>query len=345
GPAAVRLTGTAFGAEGLFVANFFNDSVNVFPFGEFGNVSPIRIIGGAKTGLNYPYGLALDAKGTIYIANLHGGPDSLGSVTVYRAGSNGNAAPMLNIAGDKTGLNYPWGIAVDSKGKIYVANIGPCCEPSCGESITIYSPHANGNVAPIATIPADATTQLNAPYGMTFDSKGNLWVADYGGGPSGVGAITAYPAGASGEVAPIVNITGDRAGDSNAGLFGTAAVTFDSKGDIFATNGLGANVTVYSAGSNGNATPVATIGGGNTGFSVAEMNIMLDNAGNIYIANQQFGYDVSHPSAIDSWSNGGGFIEIFPPGSNGNVAYTNAIQGDNTYMNGPWGFAFGPIDR
>ncbi|HVN63292.1 MAG TPA: choice-of-anchor D domain-containing protein [Candidatus Binataceae bacterium] len=347
----VHLHGRAFGTASTYIANFGGASLSAYPFGASGDVGPTSTISGAETGLSNPFGIALDSTGNIYVANLSGGASNLGSVTVYAAGASGDAAPIENISGPDTGLNYPWGIAVDSSGSLYVANIGPCCDPSCGESITIYSAGSNGNAAPIATIPADSTTKLNSPYGITFDAAGRLWVADYGGGPSGIGAITVYPPGANGEAAPIINITGDTAGDSNAGLDGPDAVALDAAGNIYATNGLGASLTIYPAGSNGNVSPSARLHGVNTGLTVAEMNIAVDYARNIYVLNSTFGYDLDPPFDIAAlisqappvWNGSpSGYLIVFPPNSDGDATPSSVLSGPSTELFQPWGYAVGP---
>jgi DNA-binding beta-propeller fold protein YncE len=59
-------------------------------------------------------------------------------------------APTSSISGVGTGLNGPSGVALDSTGKIYVANSG-------GTSITIYAASASGNATPAAPISGAAT--------------------------------------------------------------------------------------------------------------------------------------------------------------------------------------------
>src|ERR1035437_6078664 len=83
---------------------------------------PIAIIGGPKTGLRDPAGIALDFNLNIYVANA-GAP----GVSVYKPlGSSAgllNETPIATISGSNTGLSYPQGIAVDStSGNIYVAD-------------------------------------------------------------------------------------------------------------------------------------------------------------------------------------------------------------------------------
>ena len=52
-----------------YVTNFNNNSVTEYATGATGNAAPIRTIVGAGTGLSGPVGAALDATGTLYIAN------------------------------------------------------------------------------------------------------------------------------------------------------------------------------------------------------------------------------------------------------------------------------------
>lgn len=145
-------------------------SVTVFTPGSNGNVVPLITISGANTGLFQPEGIALDSKNNIYVANSGaGGVDGSigpGSVTVYPAWSNGNVAPSATIIGNNTGLAYPSGLALDSDGNIYVANIdGPgCCGPG---SVTVYPSGSNGNTTPSATI-TGTNTGLTEPFGITI---------------------------------------------------------------------------------------------------------------------------------------------------------------------------------
>lgn len=106
------------------------------------NEAPISDISTTvTTGLSFPEGIALDSIGNIYVSDdgpSGGGP---GSVFLYSAGSNGNAAPSATIGGDSTGLTSPAGIAVDPSRNIYVADPG-------ATSVFVYTAGSNGDVAP-----------------------------------------------------------------------------------------------------------------------------------------------------------------------------------------------------
>lgn len=119
------------------------DRITVYAAGATGNTPPIQDIAGSKTGLNSPYGIAVDARSDMYAVNASGS-----SVTVYATGSTGNVKPIQTISGSNTGLYSPSGIALDPvNGDIYVTNYNYC--PSCAGSVESWASGSNGNVAPI----------------------------------------------------------------------------------------------------------------------------------------------------------------------------------------------------
>jgi hypothetical protein len=166
-------------------------SVTIYPSGSKGNVSPLGIIQGAKTRLDHPNCLALDASGNIAVTNAYG------YVTFYAAGSKGDVAPRRTVQGALTDIKLPTQVTVDSSLKTYVANFD-------NNSLTAYAAGADGNVFPIRDIHG-SQTNLRLPLGIAVDAAGNIYAA------SGIGkesSITVYASGASGNVRPIERIEG-----------------------------------------------------------------------------------------------------------------------------------------
>lgn len=302
----------------IYVTNVTARSVTAYAKGANGDVSPIQTISGSNTGLHVPQGIALDAGRNIYVAN-----NSPAAVTVYAKGSHGNIAPMQIITGSKTGLSFPEGIALDASLNIYIAN----SQGGYGlGSITIYAAGANGNVAPIRTI-RGSNTGLNFPEGIILDSSRNIHVTNFPGGPSGLGSVNVYAAGANGNVAPIRSISG-----STTALHGPVGIALNRHGIIYVMNygnprrpGPG-SVTVYDALANGNVAPITTISGSNTGL-VGSLGIALGGSRRIYVANQQGGL-----SRLGS-------VTVYAPSANGNVAPIQTISGSKTQLRHPAGVA------
>ena len=244
------------------MANQEDDRVTIYPLGKFGDVPSAA----GDTNLSGASGIARDAAGNIYATS-----PANDMITVYARGAYGIPNPIATITGNKTGLNYPVGIAVDARGKIFVANEGVGADAS----VTVYRPRSSGNVTPSAIISGDKT-MLSRPSGLALDSAGNLYVSNRGG-PAGPGSITVYSAGSSGDVPPTRVI-----GRLLPGGFAPAGIALDKRGDIFVTNAAGGNVEMFPAGSNGSVAPQEVVPGACAGLN-GPQGLALDAAGNIYV--------------------------------------------------------------
>lgn len=222
-------SGIAYRKGNLYVANIggVNDGYSIMAYPVRGGRRPAPIFTiGAR--LIIPRGVALDSAGNIYVVNegIESGDQSSDppSVTIYRAGSNLEDAPVARISGPKTGLSYSQAIALDSHGYIYVSNQGQ-------DPITVYSPGSNGNVAPARVISGPATL-LSAPEGVAIDSSGRLFVSSSAAGAPGFpsAAILIFAPGSSGNVAPLASIDCDCAKIHTPG-----AITLGSNGNPYVT--------------------------------------------------------------------------------------------------------------
>ncbi len=108
----------AFNAGNLYVANFEGDSVS--------RVAPGATTGGTifVSGLIGPEGLAFDAAGDLFVANLAG--------TVSEVPPAGGTATTF-----APGFDVPTGLAFDSAGNLYVANNGGNTVVKLSQEVTV----------------------------------------------------------------------------------------------------------------------------------------------------------------------------------------------------------------
>jgi DNA-binding beta-propeller fold protein YncE len=172
-----RAGGTLGGGEGRAVwplgwddvipgsGRFLPPSITVHPLKASGNVSPVRVITGPKTQLNWPTGISFDSeRNEIFIAN-----DAGDSVLVFDAEANGDVAPVRVLKGPKSLIKSPTGVFVDVKNnELWVANFG-------NHSATVYPRNANGDPAPLRVIrSAPAGKQalmIGNPGAISYDTK------------------------------------------------------------------------------------------------------------------------------------------------------------------------------
>jgi DNA-binding beta-propeller fold protein YncE len=146
-------------------------SITVYPLKAKGDTSPLRVIQGPLTKLDWPAHISLDAdRDELYVANT-----VTDEILVFRASAGGNVAPIRILKGPHTGLGHPHGVFVDTKNdELVVANFG-------NHSSTVYPRTASGDTAPIRTIraaPASAPAPMFGSIGaLAYDTKRNQILA------------------------------------------------------------------------------------------------------------------------------------------------------------------------
>jgi DNA-binding beta-propeller fold protein YncE len=112
----------------------------------------------AKKPISYPRGLAVDAKGNLYVANS-GGNDIL----VYNTAYTQTTAKTIT-----QGISNPTGVAFDAQGSLWVSNYGT----SNGGANCSVSKYTNGAQVKSASI----TNGILGPGALALDGLGDVWV-------------------------------------------------------------------------------------------------------------------------------------------------------------------------
>ncbi len=244
-------------AANVFVANPALGSVSELVAPNYG-ADGINLKPGAQ--FDDPYALALDSSGNIFVAN-RASPGSITELVAPDYGTNAN-----NFAPEGAELSDPTSIAIDSSGNVWAPN-SFTSDGELGDSVSELTA-ASGYMTGINFGPSTGA-DFDEPFWVSFDSAGNLWVAN--GGSSSVSELTAASNYESGN-----NIT-----PTGANLDAPDTVVVDGASDLWLANTGNGSVSElpasnYSAGFN--FQPPGS-------DFVVPSTLAIDESGNLWITN------------------------------------------------------------
>ena len=127
---------------------------------------------------NNPYGLALDAKGNLYVGDVSNHSirkiSVEGRVTTLAGGRKG----FSDRKGELAMFDHPYGVAVDSKNNVYVADSYNNRIRKVAPDGTTITVAGNGNDGFVDGRAKDA--EFYVPIGIVIDAGGNIYVGDEG---------------------------------------------------------------------------------------------------------------------------------------------------------------------
>lgn len=253
---------------------------------------PYGLVNGPGTSAQFynPSGVAVDSSGNVYVADNSNNcirKITPAGIVSTLAGAGPYLSGSTNGTGTAAKFNGPAAVAVDAAGNVYVAD----AYNNLIRKITsagVVTTFAGSGVAGSANGTGTAA-QFNSPYGITIDTSGNLYVADFGNylirKITSAGVVTTLAgSGVSG--------TADGTGAS-AQFYNPVGVAVDSSGNVYVTDAASYN----DGGLIRKVTPagvVTTIAGSITGGSVDGIgsnarfgglsgNPAVDASGNIFV--------------------------------------------------------------
>ncbi len=244
---------------------------------------------GTAAGFGQPYGLAIDSKGNVYVADRKSSTIRM----MTPAGVVTTIAGLVDNPGTTDGaktvaqFNLPSGLAVDGSGNLYVADT---------QNNTIRKVTSAGVVSTLAGIAGSSGSTdtasgvkalFNLPYSIAIDSGGNLYVADFGNNT--IRKVTS--AGVVTTLAGTAGSGGSTDGSGTAALFNQpASITIDSSGNLYVADSSNSTIRkVTSTGVVSTVAGTATLTGDLDGVGQAALfssprGITVDSSDNLYVA-------------------------------------------------------------
>ena len=137
----------------------------------------------AEAQLNWPTGLTVDDRGNLYIVDCSNNrvrkvsPDGI-ITTVAGDGTWGYGGDDGPATQAQLGLDYPFGLAVDSAGNLYIADLGNQRIRKVDPAGIITTVAGNGTRGYSGDGGPAVEARLFDPYDIATDREGNLYIAD-----------------------------------------------------------------------------------------------------------------------------------------------------------------------
>ena len=261
---APKYAGTRYGAvvltdsTGAVVATQYITGTGLGPQVNFqpGTQSTVT-----TSSLWWPFGVAVDGSGSLYIA------DAVNNRVLKETLGSGSYSETMIAAGL---LSQPAGVAVDGAGNVYIAD--------GGNGRVLMAPWTGSGYGSPVTVASAALNGVGGPEGVAVDGSGNVYIAD-----THTNRVLQIPWTGSGYGA-VVTV----ANAALNGLNNPDGVAVDGSGNVYVADtgnsqvlqfpwtgsGYGAAVTVANAAQNGLNGPYG---------------IAVDGMGNVYVADTMMG--------------------------------------------------------
>ncbi len=235
-----------------------------------------------------PFGVAVDGAGNVYVADT--GNNTIRKVTP--AGVVTTLAGLMGSPGsaDGTGsaarFSGPSGVAVDSAGNVFVADLWNCAVRKVTPA-GVVTTLAGLMGSPGSADGTGSAARFNAPSGVAVDGAGNVYVAAFWS--QTIRKVT--PAGVVTTLAGLAGSQGSADGTGSAARFsGPSGVAVDCAGNVFVADKW--NHTIRKVTPAGVVTTLAGLTGSwgsadGTGSAARfwdPSGVAMDGAGNVYVA-------------------------------------------------------------
>ncbi len=285
----IFLVGIAFFTGSAAAQSVYTQAYTFTTFAGLASVGNADGVGN-NAQFNSPQAVAVDSAGNVYVADS-------GNCTIRKLTPTGVVTTLAGLTGfagsnDGTGsaarFNYPYGVAVDSAGNVYVTDTF---------NATIRKVTPEGVVTTLAGLAGSAgynngtgsAARFNYPVGVAVDTNGNVYVTD-----NNYVIRKVTPGGMVTALAGSLDFQGSADGTgANAQFEGAGRVAVDNAGNLYVADyGNGTLRKVTPTGTNWVVTTLAGLamnfgtndGTGSTARFGNVDGVAADSSGNIYVS-------------------------------------------------------------
>ncbi len=218
---------------GVVVVNQTSHTLTSYPLSASGDAQPAATLT-TNSGGNDALGVALNSNGDGWVSNF--AADTLVEYSKAELAAGGDPTPLATITATNGSLSGPIGATFDAAGDLWVAN-------SSSNTIVEYTAGqlaAGGAQTPVLTLSDDGSGSLSSPAFLAFDAAGDLWVPNENNAT--VVEFRRAQLTASGDPAPAITISSDSSHD----LETPVSITFDSGGNLWATDFFGSAILEFT---------------------------------------------------------------------------------------------------
>lgn len=253
----------------LYVADYLNALIRkITPAGDVSTYAGQSPHAGSTDGpalqssFRYPFGITVDGAGNLFVADTNN--NTIRKITPSGIVSTLAGLPAVFGAADGTGsaarFANPEGIAIDSKGNLFVADtLNQIIREVTPAGVVTTVAGIVGTIGSADGGPGSAS--FNYPAGVAIDATDNLYVADFNG------VRLVVPNG------PVTTLTST--------LRAVSGLTYAPNGMLYATTNSATGGYVYSVTTSGAATLITNAAG--HGFLPG---IVMGGDGNLYVADR-----------------------------------------------------------
>jgi sugar lactone lactonase YvrE len=225
-------------------------------------------------------GAAADGSGNLYLSDCDNQRvrkvDAHGAITTLAgtgtAGFSGDGGPAASAR-----LNFPYGLAVDSAGNVYIADLGNNRVRRVSPDGTISTLAGTGAPGSLGDGGPAVNAQLAAPRNLAVDGAGNLYISEFEGHrirKIGADGMIATIAGSG-----IAGFGGDGGPATGAELAYPAGLAVDAAGTLYIADTQNQRVRTVAGG------VITTLVGGSRGTALyTPTAVAVDSGFNLYVA-------------------------------------------------------------